>query len=379
MVRNRFRLFSLLVIALLSFSGSLKATKYENSKISLITCTAGSELYSTFGHSALRVKDDSLAMDIVFNFGLFDFNTPNFYLKFIQGKLNYMLGIQNTADFLWQYSYEGRGVYEQELDLSPLHKSELIEKLTFLYKPENRYYLYSFLFKNCTTELRDLLNPYIAFPEGLESENFRDLINSYVKETKWTRAGINLILGSNLDREISLWEGMFLPDKLFDGLKSITKENKLLTKNDEIQPKNTPFLLSPIFFSILILSLLLLSRFFKSLRFIQFAALLFYALLGITLLGIIILTDHIELHSNYNLLWCNPLYALLLGLIPFSTKVARFLRLLIILLMAFSLSSLVIWLNGIQGFLPEYIIIVASQIVMLGGLRAIVNDKILQQ
>ncbi|MDD2491484.1 MAG: DUF4105 domain-containing protein [Bacteroidales bacterium] len=379
MVRNRFRLFSLLVIALLSFSGSLKATKYENSKISLITCTAGSELYSTFGHSALRVKDDSLAMDIVFNFGLFDFNTPNFYLKFIQGKLNYMLGIQNTADFLWQYSYEGRGVYEQELDLSPLQKSELIEKLTFLYKPENRYYLYSFLFKNCTTELRDLLNPYIAFPEGLESENFRDLINSYVKETKWTRAGINLILGSNLDREISLWEGMFLPDKLFDGLKSITKENKLLTKNDEIQPKNTPFLLSPIFFSILILSLLLLSRFFKSLRFIQFAALLFYALLGITLLGIIILTDHIELHSNYNLLWCNPLYALLLGLIPFSTKVARFLRLLIILLMAFSLSSLVIWLNGIQGFLPEYIIIVASQIVMLGGLRAIVNDKILQQ
>ena len=379
MVRNRFRLFSLLVIALLSFSGSLKATKYENSKISLITCTAGSELYSTFGHSALRVKDDSLAMDIVFNFGLFDFNTPNFYLKFIQGKLNYMLGIQNTADFLWQYSYEGRGVYEQELDLSPLQKSELIEKLTFLYKPENRYYLYSFLFKNCTTELRDLLNPYIAFPEGLESENFRDLINSYVKETKWTRAGINLILGSNLDREISLWEGMFLPDKLFDGLKSITKENKLLTKNDEIQPKNTPFLLSPIFFSILILSLLLLSRFFKSLRFIQFAALLFYALLGITLSGIIILTDHIELHSNYNLLWCNPLYALLLGLIPFLAKVARFLRLLIILLMAFSLSSLVIWLNGIQGFLPEYIIIVASQIVMLGGLRAIVNDKILQQ
>ena len=121
------------------------ASDYENSKISLITCSGGSELYSTFGHSALRVQDDSLAIDVIFNFGLFDFNTPNFYMKFLRGRLNYMLGIQTTSDFLWQYNYEGRGVVEQELFLTPSQKREIMDRLNFLYMPENRNYLYSFL------------------------------------------------------------------------------------------------------------------------------------------------------------------------------------------------------------------------------------------
>jgi len=126
----------LLTFFLVLIGGSIKATGYENSRISLLTCTGGNELYSIFGHSALRVVDDSSGVDIVFNFGLFDFNTPNFYLKFMQGRLNYLLGVQNTSDFMFQYSYEGRGVYEQVLHLSPSQKVEIMERLTYLYRPE---------------------------------------------------------------------------------------------------------------------------------------------------------------------------------------------------------------------------------------------------
>ena len=368
-------LILLLSITLILFSGTLKASGYENARISLITCTGGSELYSTFGHSALRVVDDSTGVDIVFNFGLFDFNTPNFYLKFMQGRLNYMLGIQNTSEFLWQYSYEGRGVYEQVLNLTSAQKTEIMDRLSYLYLPENRFYLYSFLFKNCTTELRDILKDYIKFEEGYEKKNFRELINEYVKGSKWTRTGINLILGSNLDREISLWEGMFLPDKLFEGIKDFAPDEELLPRDPKSLIKPTPFLLSPLFISFIVCVLLILSRIFKTFGRIQVIALSLFSLLGVALPLIILMTDHIELHANYNLLWCNPLYAFLLAIMPLRRRWSRFLRILIIFLMASSMSVIVVWLNGVQGFLPEYVVLVVSQIIMLGGLRSELKDN----
>ena len=367
--------FSFVAGLLLCMSAPAGATGYENSKISLLTCSGGSEIYSTFGHSALRVIDDSLGIDIVFNFGLFDFNTPNFYTKFMRGKLNYLLGIQNTSDFLWQYSYEGRGVVEQELEFNPSVKNELMDRLNFLYKPENRYYLYSFLFKNCTTELRDLLRPYVSFPEGKEELNFRELINISVGNSKWTKTGINLILGSNLDRDISIWEGMFLPDKLYDGLKPVSEGRVILPRSDNSLSSSTPFLISPLFISILLFSLLLLSRFFKVLKPVQIITLSLSALFGVVLVLIILLTDHIELYSNYNLLWCNPLYLVLLITYPFARRIKKVFKILTILMMCFSLTAAIVWINGMQGFLPEYIIIVISQIIMLGGLRYKLDEK----
>ncbi|OJV20772.1 MAG: hypothetical protein BGO30_05500 [Bacteroidetes bacterium 41-46] len=369
----KFFLISVLVFAWTTANAN--DVKYRNATISLITCTGGSELYSTFGHSALRVKDDSLSMDVIFNFGLFDFATPNFYLKFMQGKLNYMLGVQNTEDFLWQYDYEGRGVVEQIIDLTQEQKNEIMERLIYLYRPENRYYLYSFLFKNCTTELRDILENYVELPTGTEDKNFRELINGYVRESKWTRAGINLILGSNLDRVISLREGMFLPDKLFDGLSESADFKELMPRKETSVSKPTNFFISPLFISIIIFLLTVASRFIRVLRPVQDIVLVLSALLGLVLTGIIIMTDHIELHANYNLLWCNPIYALLLVTLPFVKRCGKLARVLIIILLVLSLTIAVIWLNGIQGYLPEYVLIVASQFAMLGGIRERVNEK----
>ena len=104
----------------------------ESPVISLLTCSPGSELYSAWGHSALRVRYPELGADMVFNFGLFDFNTPNFYVKFVRGQLKYMLGIQDIRDFVASYEWEGRAIVEQKLNLTVEQKSEIIARLDYL-------------------------------------------------------------------------------------------------------------------------------------------------------------------------------------------------------------------------------------------------------
>jgi len=360
-------LFTLLFLPL----AARDTTGNNQLRISLITCTGGNELYSIFGHSALRVIDYEKGQDLIFNFGLFDFGTPNFYLKFMQGKLKYMLGVQYTEDFMEQYRAEGRGVEEQVLNLTPDQKLEIMERLFYLYEPQNRYYLYSFLFKNCTTELRDLLKERTQFPEGISSHSFREMINASVKDMKWTKAGINLLLGSNLDKEISSFEGMFLPDSLFTGLALSSREGApfvtetitLAPREDRSAVEKTPLLLSPEFLFALILLVVLLSLFLPSLGFADNIVLWVNALFGIVLPVIILMSDHVELQNNYNLLWCNPLYfALLLA------KFFRF-RKSVLVLTAAALISLaamtVVWITGLQGFELSFGLISASLAIAL--------------
>lgn len=360
-------LFTLLFLPL----AARDTTGNNQLRISLITCTGGNELYSIFGHSALRVIDYEKGQDLIFNFGLFDFGTPNFYLKFMQGKLKYMLGVQYTEDFMAQYRAEGRGVEEQVLNLTPDQKLEILERLFYLYEPQNRYYLYSFLFKNCTTELRDLLKERTQFPEGISSHSFREMINSSVKDMKWTKVGINLLLGSNLDKEISSFEGMFLPDSLFTGLALSSREGApfvtetitLAPREDRSAVEKTPLLLSPEFLFALILLVVLLSLFLPSLGFADNIVLWVNALFGIVLPVIILMSDHVELQNNYNLLWCNPLYfALLLA------KFFRFRKSALVLTAAalISLAAMtVVWITGLQGFELSFGLISASLAIAL--------------
>lgn len=352
----------------ISASDTLAASQL---RISLVTCTGGNELYSIFGHSALRVIDYDKGQDLIFNFGLFDFGTPNFYLKFMQGKLKYMLGVQYTQDFMEQYRYEGRGVVEQVLNLTESEKVEILERLFYLYEPQNRYYLYSFLFKNCTTELRDLLKDKTQFPQGESPVTFRQMINSSVKDMRWTKTGINLLLGSNLDKKISSFEGMFLPDSLYSGLaQSLSNGDPFVNETISLAPREerssverTPFLLSPEFLFGLMLVLVLMSLVTPRLVFADNMVLWVNAIFGIVLPVIILMSDHVELQSNYNLLWCNPLYlALLLSRLLRFRKVTLVLSgaaLLSIAAMAF------VWIAGIQGFELSFGLIAASLSVAL--------------
>src|SRR5690554_717157 len=217
----RHQYFSFLSIFIVFFAGipqggnSVFAQDY---RVSLLTCDPGDELYSAFGHNAVRVLDLQTGKDLVFNYGTFDFDTPNFYLKFARGKLDYMLSVSTYEQFILHYRYLQRSVREQVLDLSPEQTLRAVQFLHENYEPQNRFYRYDFFFDNCATRIRDMMEMVLGDQlqwgetEKAADKSFRKLIDEYVYPMPWADFGIDLALGSVIDREANEREQQFLPD-----------------------------------------------------------------------------------------------------------------------------------------------------------------------
>jgi len=340
--------------------------------VSLLTCGSGNELYSTFGHSALRLYYPNEGKDLVFNFGLFNFNTPAFYWKFMRGKLEYMLGIQYMDDFIAQYKWEERWVKEQVLDLDSMQTARLVDRLEFLYLPANRYYLYSFLYKNCTSELRDIIFPLVegaesSFKNSMAGVTDRELINGYI--SGWPKFGINLILGSGLDKEISVYQSMFLPDNLYSGIsvlqnggKSLVSKDHYLYKagNSNKERRDLPdYAISPLFVFVVLLLMVLVGLFKKRFGIIfSNIYLVLVSILGIVLSFIILVTEHKELYMNLNLLWCNPFF---LAVVYASVKgLKKTERLLSAISLVFLALLQLVWAFEVQYAEPGFVVIVIT-------------------
>ncbi|HSB91941.1 MAG TPA: DUF4105 domain-containing protein, partial [Flavitalea sp.] len=226
MVRFTINLFTTCFFLLLLHP--LKAQDSCGIEVSLLTCSPGDELYSTFGHSAFRVKDRMRDTDIIFNYGTFDFGDPDFYKKFVRGKLLYFVSIQDFQGFREDYRAERRGIIEQKLNLSCEDRQSLYEALRTNLKEENRYYKYEFLYDNCSTRLKDILkktsNSGVQFhnivPEPVPT--FRDMIHTYLDagEKYWSKLGIDMLLGNRIDKIPTNEQAMFLPDYLMKGFDS---------------------------------------------------------------------------------------------------------------------------------------------------------------
>ena len=294
-------------------------------RISLLTCTPGKELYSTFGHSALRVIDKNNGTDLIFNYGTFDFNDPDFYKKFIRGKLLYFVSIDNFADFVNDYRFEERGIIEQTLNLSCAEKQNLVGALYENAKEENKYYKYDFVYDNCTTRLRDIVAKYCG--DSLINKNilpykrvtFRNLIHEYLNKggEYWSKLGIDLLLGSPLDKKISNKEAMFLPDYLLKGFDSTTINGNPLVAEKKNILDFTPFVIKKKIFTPLpvaiflfvVIALLGFIRNEKAKTFFKIFDGFFFFLcgaLGIWLFFMWFGTDHPTCKNNYNLLWALP-------------------------------------------------------------------------
>ena len=155
-------LYPLLTLYLLIFSnGQAIASDNDSIRLSLLTCAPGEEIYSLFGHTAIRYEDPANGIDAVFNYGLFSFNTPNFILRFSLGETDYQLGATDYAHFAAEYAFDGRSVWQQTLNLSKEEKAELIRLLQENYLPENRVYRYNFFYDNCATRPRDKIEESI--------------------------------------------------------------------------------------------------------------------------------------------------------------------------------------------------------------------------
>lgn len=293
-------------------------------RISLLTCAPGAELYSTFGHTALRVTDLSKGTDSVFNYGTFEFG-PDFYTQFIRGKLLYFLSVDDTANFMRQYRTESRSIQEQELLLSCAEKQKLYSALQNNALEENKYYRYDFLFDNCTTRAGDIVekntNSPVVYKNILPKKfpTFRNLIHSYLNagHQYWSKLGIDILLGAKLDRKVSNKEAMFLPDYLLKGFDSATINNKpLVSPPQTILKMPSPLKDTSFFTPLPVFSLLLVIV--VALSFIQFHwakmtvsifDFLFFFLSGLT--GLLLLfmwfgTDHRVTQNNYNLFWALP-------------------------------------------------------------------------
>ena len=277
-------------------------------KISILTCEKGNELYSLFGHTAIRVKDDASNMDIVYNYGTFDFRTENFYLKFIKGNLQYFVSAYPYSDFYEEYVQENRSIYEQVLRLSAPQKQRLFDALNTTLFSDEKYYTYKFIDRNCTTMVVDKVNETLGEKCVVKTTNldqtYREILFPYLETHFYENLGINIIFGEKVDRKGDI---LFLPDEFMESLKTARTNQVLLAENPItlLQSQKIVFpksLWNNYYTFCIALILLVISR-KKWLYSVYF---IFTGLLGIFLLSVGFYSFHEELLFNYNSLLFNP-------------------------------------------------------------------------
>mgnify|MGYP003335075574 CR=1 FL=1 len=321
------RIIACFVFVALAFGAKATVNYHmgELPRMSLLTCSPGEELYTCFGHSALRYTDtlNGEWVDKVFNYGTFEFS-DGFYLKFAQGKLNYMLSVQDFADFQQQYLYSGRGIFENEFKLNAEQIRLLGAMLIENSKKENRYFQYDFFYDNCATRVRDMVLK--AFPEIQQNEKvfssrpiFRHDIDVYLAHQYWADFGIDLVLGRPCDKTPEAGQTSFLPDSLQSNMMAWTLNgNKILGGSNDILPVDDSLFAKPDSsakpIDYVVLSALLFAAFSlylwwkkRSWNLSERIFLGFFALLGVVLLIMWFLTDHTTTKWNFNILWANPL------------------------------------------------------------------------
>lgn len=344
------------VVCLLPLPG--KAFQLSNeAEISILTCSPGKELYSLFGHTAIRVQDPKANLDEVFNYGTFDFDTPYFYLKFAQGLLTYQLSATSFHNFMLSYQMEERSVYSQRLRLDSLQKQQLFDLLLENYRPENRSYLYNFLFDNCTTRARDIIdkslqNSHFEWNTPDLDKNFWNLLDEYLAVSPWVQWGIHTILGQPGNRTTTPYQYMFLPDYLMYGLNTATIDHKHLAEKAQLlyeapeQDNTTPWYFAPLFIfgigALLLIILLWKSRGKAMLNTIVLPTFLFTGLVGCLLVFLGGFTAHPITAPNWNILWANPLNLIAL---PFllGKHLPRFIAIYLKIYMVLLVAALPAW------------------------------------
>jgi hypothetical protein len=291
----------------------------DGAEISLITYTPGEELYQAFGHSAIRVRDDLLQMDRLYNFGVFDFETPNFYVKFAHGDLLYQLAVSQGEEEIRGVGAYGQGVTELPLNLSPTQRQTLFGALEINLLPKNRSYRYDFVLDNCSTRPRDVIERItgsaVALP-GTGRQTFREMLDPYFARMPWVGLGVWLLMGANIDRPASPREACFLPANLEravqaskNGEQNLAEEKKEIFP-PEVLPETSPFLAPICVFyggGILWFLFWLLRRKGHS-KWPTAFALMILGFLGFFVLGLSFWTRLWVLHQNYNLLWLIPFH-----------------------------------------------------------------------
>jgi hypothetical protein len=324
----------------------------NQAQVSLLTIGLGTETYQLFGHTAIRVKDNKLGWDFVYNYGTFDFSDPDFLIKFIKGKLLYYESIDTYSEFVEGYREQNRSIHEQVLDLDSIQKQKAFEFLTINARDENKYYKYDFLFDNCATRPRDILlkvvyKQQVKFEDDVDDKStYRALIDRH-NTNEWLDFGMDLLIGLPTDTE-SGFGRTFIPYELMQLIDGATLNGKKIVKQtNEIldtvpEYKKVSWITPSLIFWLLFIILLILST--KTQFNLKPIGIIYFTILGVLGWFLVFMwfgTDHLSTKWNLNILWTMPLnlpLALLLIKKEKSKSVLNYIkyyRILLILLLVF--------------------------------------------
>lgn len=301
--------------------GAQSMTNPDRIQISLLTCSPGKEVWAQYGHTAIRYYDKESGEDLAINYGIFSLDQTYFIPRFVLGMTDYRMGVQPMDMFLAQYSYEGRGVIEQVLNLSAEDKEVIYKALQENMKPENVVYRYNYFFDNCTTRARDMLVNHlhgkVVYPPAEEDATFRSMIHKWNNKYEWSQFGEDLLLGVNADRKTTKSEQQFLPENLrsdfdkarYNGKPLVKETNVLLDAETEVAEPVFP--LSPLSIALIFAVISLVMMLFSYRRQQVYWAWDLALMLTSGLMGIIffvmIFSQHPCVSLNFILLFFNPL------------------------------------------------------------------------
>jgi hypothetical protein len=370
----------ILLAALLSLLANrgLEAQSADSADVYLITCAPGNASYSIYGHTALRITMRNAPFDMAYNWGIFDFSTPNFVYRFAKGKLDYMLGAYSYERFLEEYIAEGRSVWSQKLNLTTEEKEKLFGLINENLKPENVKYRYDFFFDNCATRVRDIVAEAAAdtviFPVKDKPRTFRQLIDPYQKVLPWLDFGADMLLGLQSDRKATVADEMFLPVFLRDNF-----AGSVIVHNGNSEPLAGPVetvvdipaaltakknWVPQAVFWLVFLSVVLVTFVFKRPgleKFVDFVLFFIYSLLALILVFTNTLSEHDALHFNLLFLGINILIPVLFIMLVAGRKPVKLSR----LALTISLLWIPVSLLAGQGINPALIPLVLTIMVRL--------------
>jgi FtsH-binding integral membrane protein len=358
----------------------------ENASISVVTIgPSQEELYSAFGHSAIRIYDSLSQLDVFFNYGVFNFNEPNFYLKFTRGNLNYMVQAYEYSDYLHYYIEHRRFVHEQILSLTIEQKQKISDFLFWNVRPENQYYRYDYFYNNCATKVRDV------FTQGLKDEVFfdstyiktnytiRHLTDLYLGQQPWGDLGIDICLGLPMDKKASPYEYMFLPDYIESSFAHATNKitgGSLVKRNVWVyQPEKEkiPFQwFHPwIVFGAAFVMLAVVTWFDwqkkKLSKWLDIILFFTLGIIGILLLFLWTLTDHRAAANNFNLLWAVPTHVIVAVVLMRKNKPTWIKKYFL------GTTILTVALLGFWYLLPQSLNVFLIPVVGIILMRAVIN------
>ena len=285
-------------------------------QISILTCAPGEDVYTAWGHTAIRIIDASKQTDVVYNFGTFDFNTPNFLAEFVKGNLNYFLSADNFQNFILEYQYYGRSIKEQVLILTDAEKIKWQNALQNNLEGNNRYYLYNFITDNCTTRVKDGFYQFATSqvpPSNINSFRTHVVEAPYQQGIPWIGLGIDVLLGAVSDQTPTALQAGFLPDLLFDQLAAqpshiAITQNYDFTKTTASKPTDPIFYIVGLMFVYLFVGKWNARWAVIAAKFFDIILLFIFGLGGLLLVYMSLFSLHTACHHNFNIVWIHPMY-----------------------------------------------------------------------